>query len=67
MDYITPPCFGCGKATALSLDADKVGRWKAGALIQEVWPEKTPAERELLITGTHPACWDALIGDEDDA
>ena len=65
VQYITKPCMVCGKTTGLTLDLDKVQLWRDGALVQNVWPEWTPGERELLITGTHDECWDAMFSDEE--
>ena len=33
--------------------------------IQDIFPYLTPAERELLISGICPECWDKLFGGED--
>ena len=62
--YTTPPCIMCGEPSTLELDPAKVARWQGGEFIQNVWPEMPPPQRELLITGTHPACWDALFAEE---
>ena len=35
-------------------------------LIQHAFPEMPMETRELLISGTHPECWDSLYKDEDD-
>jgi hypothetical protein len=35
-------------------------------LIQVGMPSLTADEREMLITGTHPDCWDSLMTDEDE-
>ncbi len=50
----------------VTLDNDKLARYKAGELVQRVWPEMSTDERELLITGTHPACWSAMFGGSDE-
>lgn len=60
MIYITKPCLNCGKSSKVKLDDAKVARWKRGERIQNVWPEMTPDERELLISGIHPECWKLL-------
>lgn len=57
----TPTCSVCGKTTLVELDEAKVERWLAGEHIQVVWPEMPKDEREMLISGTHPACWDRLF------
>jgi hypothetical protein len=32
-----------------------------GRLIQEVFPELSADEREFMISGIHPACWDDMF------
>ena len=61
----TLPCIMCGEVTQLDLDDNKILRYQAGENVQAVWPEMPPGERELLITGTHPACWDEMFGGSD--
>lgn len=48
------------------LDPRKVKRWQGGEYVQNVWPEMDVDQRELLITGTHPACWNAMFPEEDE-
>jgi hypothetical protein len=45
---------------------DAFTEWRAGAFIQQAWPEADAGTRELLISGTHPACWEELWKDDDD-
>lgn len=57
----------CRRTQAIELDRVRYERWyKQKELIQNVWPEKTPDERELLITGTHDTCWEQLFPDEEE-
>lgn len=65
--YATQACMFCGKASILTLDAELYARWIGGEFVQDVWPEWTAGQRELLITGTHPECWDANFTDEEDS
>lgn len=65
MAVTTQPCMLCGKTSVVEVDPDRYARWLGGTFIQDVWPEWTPEQRELLITGTHPECWDANFDDED--
>jgi hypothetical protein len=62
----TPACQVCSKTSEFTLDDEKVDRWKAGAYIQDVWPHMTMNDRELLISGTHPKCWEELFAEEDE-
>lgn len=66
MVYDTPPCCVCGRASSLTVDAAKVARWRSGEHVQDVWPELPADERELLIAGTHPKCWDELFAEDDE-
>ncbi len=63
MNYITKPCIECGSTSVVTLDDTKVARWEGGEHVQNVWPEKSPSERELLITGIHGKCWDRMFGE----
>ena len=60
-------CVVCGKIhEPVILDAEKYYRWKDGECIQDVFPEMTKEQREILISGTCPECWDALFPEEDE-
>ena len=61
---LTRTCPACGVGTTFRLDPRKVSRWLGGEYIQNVWPDWDENERELLISGTHEACWNVLFGDE---
>lgn len=61
---VTPPCPVCDKESTYALDTQKVMEWQMGALIQNVFPEMTPAQRETLINGTHDECFEQLYGSE---
>jgi hypothetical protein len=64
----THNCPGCGRPGKLTgLDPVKVTRWLDGEHIQDVMPELSASERELLISGMHGECWDVMFPpDEDD-
>ena len=67
VDVITPKCFFCGRGSVLQVPKDGFDKWKSGTLIQFALPELTDDEREMLINGTHPICWDEnMIDDEDE-
>jgi hypothetical protein len=59
----TKPCMMCRKVSVVSvpaagLEAFDNGR---GALIQHAFPDLSADDRELLLSGAHPACWDSLF------
>jgi len=60
-----PICGNTGEIT-MSVDDAEHGanlRW-AGALIQEAYPNTSAPEREQIMTGTHPKCWDAMFNSD---
>jgi hypothetical protein len=55
------PCSFCGTQYIVDLPAEKVKRWRDGEHIQNVFPEMSPDEREILISGTCSECWDKYM------
>lgn len=53
-----PPCWVCGQIATVTIPQQAYVDWKYhGKRIQEAWPEASAADRELLLTGLHEACW----------
>jgi hypothetical protein len=45
---------------------ERLARWKKGELIQKVWPEATPEEREQIVSGVcSDQCWKEMLGPEE--
>jgi hypothetical protein len=63
----TKTCTVCGEYEVWSLDRKAVESWQAGEYIEIAFPEMSLEDREVLITGTHPACWDKLFPEEDES
>lgn len=61
-------CVVCGRIhEPVILDAEKYYRWKEDReCVQDVFPEMTKEQREILISGTCPECWDVLFPEEDE-
>lgn len=62
----TPRCRYCGESGSIELTDAEVLAMETTPFIQKALPNRSPDERELLITGTHPACWDAMFPPEDE-
>lgn len=62
----TPVCAHCNIASTIELSDAEVKAWKEVRPIQKALPHRTDDERELLMTGTHPACWDIMFPPEDE-
>jgi hypothetical protein len=59
-------CTVCGEYEVWSLDRQAVESWQAGENIQNAFPDMNAGDREILISGTHPACWKKLFPKEDE-
>lgn len=58
---VAVPCHLCGLVTELEPSIEGFMAWKNGELIQDAMPELDADERELLISGTCPKCWDEMF------
>lgn len=65
MQQLERHCVWCHKNYLLELDEEKVRWWEAGAHVQNVWPELSVGDREMIISGTHSACFDEMFKDDD--
>ena len=61
----TSACVVCRKSSVVPVVESDFRSWQAGALVQQAFPEMPVDQRELLVTGTHPECWDAMWVEED--
>jgi hypothetical protein len=50
----------------LNITPHQVDRYNAGMLIQDAFPNLTPAEREFIKTGYTQEDWDAIFPPEDE-
>lgn len=60
----TPACIGCGHTTQLTLLRSEVDMYRKGAYVQDAFPHMPADEREMIISGTHPTCWDRMFGED---
>lgn len=56
----------CGKGAAIEVSAEGLARYKGGEVIQKAFPELSDGEREIILSGTHPECWEAMWAEDDD-
>lgn len=60
-------CPFCGKAHEVMVYEDDFDAWQNGDLFaQEAFPYLTAGEREILISGICPQCWDNVFGEEEE-
>lgn len=58
-------CPFCGKETIITVAEADYEAWQAGALAQDAFPYLLAEEREMLISGICPTCWDEEFGGDD--
>jgi hypothetical protein len=63
---VSTTCPFCGLVTDIVCDKTAYDLWKDGMSIQDAMPDMTPVDREMLISGICPSCWDDMFGDEDE-
>lgn len=64
---ITKPCPVCHLTDSVDMTADQFQRLSVGVeYVQDIFPDMPSDRRELLISGTHPKCWEELFSDADD-
>jgi hypothetical protein len=61
----TPACVVCGQPSHVELTDDELAAYLGRRFVQEAFPNWSADRRELLISGTHPACWTEAFGEED--
>lgn len=61
-----PTCFVCGTAAIIAVTDEEAAALASGAYMQDALPARSAAEREVLISGTHPECWDSLFPAEEE-
>jgi len=60
-------CPMCGHANEVAVNEEDYFNWSFdGALVQDAFPYLSADEREMLISGICPKCWDKLFGEEEE-
>lgn len=59
-------CPFCGQMAHVTVPGPGLWAWEHGEFVQTAFPDLTPDEREQIMTGTHPECWDAMFGDDEE-
>lgn len=61
LTHIHRTCIHCQETYTIYLPADDYRSWKNGAHIQNVFSYLSTDKREMLISGTHPSCFDIMF------
>lgn len=63
----TSPVTGKSNTMVVNATAVQVEAWVNGMLIQDAMPDATVDQREFMISGCTPTCWESMFGSEEDA
>ena len=63
---VAVPCRLCNEVADLTVNIEGFVAWQGGKLIQEALPELDSDQRELLISGTCPTCWDKMFPSDEE-
>lgn len=55
-------CPFCGAESVISVFEDDYLAWEQGALVQDAFPYLSADDREMLISGICPTCWEKTFG-----
>ena len=58
---VTTICPVCNCSHTVTVDSRAYAQWRAGKHIQDVMPELSVVQRELLITGIDGGCWNRMF------
>jgi len=56
MKHLNVKCAGCGHQDVVAVSKKDLTAYYQGALVQDVWPEMAPADREKII-GWRSGVW----------
>lgn len=60
-------CPFCGHGNEVEVNEDDYLDWSDGVLLaQDAFPYLSADEREMLISGICPTCWDGMFGGADE-
>ena len=60
---IITACPLCGHSHVVEVNEADCLAWKGGATVQDAFPYLSADEREMLVSGICPSCWDKLFED----
>ena len=63
---VAVPCRSCKEVTDLTVNIEGFIAWQGGELIQNALPELDADQRELLISGICPKCWEQMFPSDEE-
>lgn len=62
----TTPCLGCGTSAAFEMTEEQFKCFQAGEKVQDIFPDWSPEDREMLISGTCPKCFEEMFPEDEE-
>ena len=59
-------CPFCGRGNEVEVNEEDYWDWQDGTLAQDAFPYLASEEREMLISGICPDCWNSMWGSDED-
>lgn len=60
-------CIHCEDETNFMMSTEEYNKWQIRNLyVQDVFPHLDKDVREWMVSGTHPACWDQVFGEDEE-
>lgn len=59
-------CPFCGRANEVEVNEADYLDWQDGVLVQDAFPYLSADEREMLVSGICPTCWESTFGSAED-
>ena len=66
MITIATSCPFCHDISLIEVNEDDFNRWEEGEHTQDVFPYLSASDRERLITGICPECWERMFPAEEE-
>ena len=63
---VVTACPFCGCANFIEVNEADYLDWQGGELVQNAFPYLSADEREMLISGICPTCWNGMFGGEEE-
>lgn len=60
---ILTTCPICGESYEITVEFADYLDWQSGELVQNAFPYLFPEEREMLLSGICPECWERVFGE----
>lgn len=65
-NHIGVHCTHCGQVVELPITEERLLSWDGRTHIQDHFPELTPGQREMFLSGICPKCWDEIFPPEEE-